>query len=80
MRTSKISEEDRALWMEAYKLYATFLGMENTDGKWQLFCEAVNRLACEHDFHHNPAAMHMAEMLIDTFDELYREEPGDARA
>jgi len=40
----------------------------------------VNRLACEHDFHHNPTALHMAEMLIDTFDELYREEPGDARA
>jgi len=42
-----------------YKLYATFFGMENTDGKWQLFCEAVNRLACEHDFHHNPTALHM---------------------
>lgn len=67
-----MSEEDRQILTEAFKLYDTYRSRELKGEDFKRLSGDIAALAERHDYKNNPLALHAALMIFDTFNDLYK--------
>ena len=64
---SAIPQEERDIWTDLYKYYATFSTMGNTDADWKRASQAFCYMITKHNDH--PLAWHMFMAVFDYLSE-----------
>ncbi len=67
-----MTEEDRALFVDAYGVYLDFAGRVIPTEEWPQIVRKIVAFAVKYRWRDNPLAFWMAIALMHVFDELYR--------
>ena len=67
-------EEDTRIFNEAYQIYNKYRwSLMKTDTQWTEFSNEVRDFARAHNWARKPLAKRMAEMLLDVFCDMYKD-------
>lgn len=67
-----MSNEDREIFADAFKLFDKYRSIEMKEDDWKRFVKDVGMFAEKHKWQENPLAHRIGMALIDTFDDLYK--------